>query len=196
MTPQEVKVFFNFRSPYCYLASKQLFAIFEDFHARMLWRPLGGWDGRSPPDRAKVKVPLTRQDIARWARKLGIPCNPPPISTDPTPAGLVSLLAEDKGVLREYIVAMMAKEWAEGADIGQREVLLEVAAGVGLAAGDVEAALDSEANARQLAANWEEAQSIGVMGVPTLVIDDQIFWGNDRLAFVREHLMELRLRRI
>lgn len=196
MTPVDVRVFFNFRSPYCYLASKAMFSVFEDFHARLVWRPLAGWDGRSAPDRAKVKVPLTRQDIQRWARKLGIPCNPPPISTDPTPAGLVSLLAEDKGVLREYVIAMMAREWADAADIGERAVVIEVGSSVGLAAADIEAALDSEANARQLAANWEEAQSLGVMGVPTFVIDDQIFWGNDRLEFVREYLMEKRLRRL
>ena len=196
MTPADVKVFFNFRSPYCYLASKTMFSIFEDFHARLLWRPLGGWDGRSAPDRAKVKVPLTRQDIQRWARRLGIPCNPPPISTDPTPAGRVSLLAEDKGVLREYIVAMMAREWAEATDIGERAEVIEVGNGVGLATADIEAALDGEATEKQLAANWEEAQSLGVMGVPTFVVDDQIFWGNDRQEFLREYLMEKRLRRL
>ena len=52
----DVKVFFNFRSPYCYIASKTMFQIFDDYHANLVWRPLGGWSGRSSPDRAKVSA--------------------------------------------------------------------------------------------------------------------------------------------
>ncbi len=85
--PIDVKVFFNFRSPYCYLASKTMFEIFDKYNTNLLWRPVGGWDLRSPPDRAKKKVPLTRQDVARFAKKMGIPLNPPPMETEPTPAG-------------------------------------------------------------------------------------------------------------
>ncbi len=69
----DVKVFFNFRSPYCYLASKTLFQIFDDYYANLIWRPLGGWGGRSPPERAKVKIPLVRQDMRRITQKMGIP---------------------------------------------------------------------------------------------------------------------------
>ena len=57
-----VKVFFNFRSPYCYLVSHSLFERLAAYDVALEWRSLGGWDGRSSPDRAKVKVPLTRQD--------------------------------------------------------------------------------------------------------------------------------------
>ena len=44
-----IKLFFNFRSPYCYLASKRMFRLVDEYHARFEWRVLGGWDGRSPP---------------------------------------------------------------------------------------------------------------------------------------------------
>ena len=79
--PKQVFVYFHFRSPYCYLASKNLWPIVDEFHTELVWRPLGGWDGRSPPERAKVKVPLARQDLARQCRRMGIPCVPPPITT-------------------------------------------------------------------------------------------------------------------
>jgi 2-hydroxychromene-2-carboxylate isomerase len=194
--PIDVQLFFNFRSPYCYLASKSLFSIFEDFHARLVWRPLGGWDGRSAPDRAKVKVPLTRQDIARWARKMGIPCIPPPISTEPTRAGAGSLLAEERGLLRPYLVEMMRREWAEGKDIGDPAEILDVGVRVGLNRDELTAAIDAPERHAQLKANWAQAQELGVIGVPTFVIDDQIFWGNDRIEFVRDYLGEKRLRRI
>ncbi len=196
MPSAEIRVFFNFRSPYCYLASKRLFELFDDYHADMLWRPLKGWDGRSAPERAKVKVPLSRQDMSRWCRRLGIPFTPPPITTDPTAAAMGSLLAEEKNVLRPYIIEIMHAEWACGQDIGDREVLLKIGVEIGLSRDELETALDDPENAAKLEANWEEAQTLGVIGVPTFVIGEEIFWGNDRIDFVHEYLMEQRLRKI
>jgi len=189
----DIKIFFNFRSPYCYLASKTMFGMLDDFNVNLVWRPLAGWDGRSPPERAKVKIPLTRQDIARWARRMGIPCNPPPPTTDPTIAGLGSLLAEKKGCLKEYIIEVTRCEWAGGNDIGQRDILIAVAESVGLDAKEFEATLDNPESQKQLDDNWKEAQELGVIGVPTFVVNDQVFWGNDRLDFVEDYLAELRL---
>lgn len=183
-----VKLFFNYRSPYCYLASKTLFDVLEKHHVELEWRPLGGWDGRSAPDRAKVKIPLTRQDVARWAKRMKIPYVPPPVTTEPTLAGLGSLAAEEQRLLRPYTQAVMDAEWGEGKDIGDRSLLREIAESVGLV--DIEAAWEDPAKKEQLAANWREAQEIGVIGVPTFVAGDQIFWGNDRLDFLDEHLAE------
>lgn len=193
--PVDVKLFFNFRSPYCYLASKTLFRIVDEYHTRLVWRPVGGWDLRSSPDRAKKKVPLTRQDVARFARRMGIPLTPPPIETEPTLAGAGSLYAEQQGLLRPYIMEMMRTEWAEGKNIGERDVLLQVAEKVGLDRGEFAEAMESPENLAELKANAEEAEELGVIGVPTFVIGDQVFWGQDRLDFVLEHLSELRLKR-
>ncbi len=194
--PVDIKLFFNFRSPYCYIASKRMFAVFDNYHANLLWRPLGGWTGRSSPDRAKVKIPITRQDVARITRKMGIPMNPPPISTDPTRAGAGSLLAEQKGVLRRYIVEMMHKEWAEGQDIGDTDVILQVGESVGLDPADLRDAIDSTENFSQMERNWEEAKEIGVIGVPSFVINEEIFWGSDRIEYLEDHVRELRLARL
>ena len=196
LEPVELKLFFNFRSPYCYIASKFMFEVFDNYHAKLVWRPLGGWTGRSSPDRARVKVPITRQDVARITRRMGIPMNPPPISTEPTRAGAGSLLAEQKGVLRPYIVEMMRKEWAEGQDIGETEIILQVGEEVGLDRGELEEALDSEDNLALLGKNWEEAQDLGVIGVPSFVVGEEIFWGSDRIDYVKDHLRELGLARL
>nr|BAH89579.1 putative 2-hydroxychromene-2-carboxylate isomerase [uncultured bacterium] len=195
-TPVDVKLYFNFRSPYCYIASKTLFAVFDEFHTNLIWRPLGGWTGRSSPDRAKVKVPLTRQDVARITKKMGIPMNPPPITTEPTKAGAGSLLAQSKGLLRPYLVEMMRAEWASGLDIGDTEVILNVGDMVGLERAELAEAIESPANLEQLEKNWEEAQALGVIGVPTFVIGEEIFWGSDRIEYVKEHLRDLRLSRL
>jgi len=192
----DVTLFFNFRSPYCYLASKTLWPMVDDFNTRLIWRPVGGWDLRSSPERAKDKMPLARQDIARFARRLGIPVTPPPRTTDPTLAALGSLLAEEKGLLRPYLVEVMRKEWAEGQDIGQPEVLRAVAEQIGLAPDELSAALTNADYQQQLLRNAEEAAALGVIGVPTFVIGEQIFWGQDRIDFVLEELRELRVARL
>ncbi|MEQ8388081.1 MAG: DsbA family protein [Alphaproteobacteria bacterium] len=185
-----VRVFFNFRSPYCYLVSKRMFRLFDNFQANLVWRPLGGWQGRSAPDRAKVKIPGTRQDVARIGRKMGLPVNPPPIDTDPTAAGAGSLLAEEKGLLRQYVVMMMWTEWAEGENIGDLDVLLKVGEKIGLDRDELAAAASDKARLKQLDANWEEAQASHVIGVPTFVYEDQVFWGNDRLEYLEDIFRE------
>ena len=192
----DVKLFFNFRSPYCYIASKTLFAIFDEFHTNLIWRPLGGWSGRSSPERAKVKVPLTRQDVRRITAKMGIPMNPPPLTTDPTKAGAASLLAQERNLLRPWIVEVMRAEWAGGLDIGDEQVLLEVGKKVGLDAAELQGAFSDEAKLSQLDKNWQEAQELGLIGVPSFQIGDELFWGSDRIQYVMEFLRDLRVSRL
>ncbi len=191
MPATEIKVYFNFRSPYCYLASKRMFGLLDDFDVRFDWRPFGGWDGRSPPERAKIKIPIVRQDVARWAKRMNIPFNPPPITTEPTRAGAISLLAEEKGLLRSWVEAVMHAEWGEGRDIGQLDVLRDVSKAIGLDPDQAAEAADDPARRQHLQDNARLARADHVMGVPSFVIGDQVFWGNDRIDFVREHLQAL-----
>lgn len=189
--PIDVTLYFNFRSPYCYLASKTLWPVVDDYDVNLIWKPVGGWNLRSSPDRAKKKVPLARQDVARFARRLQIPLNPPPMETETTLAAKLSLLAEEKGVLREYIISVMDKEWAEGQNIGEQEILFSAGERAGLNRGDMQTALDNPEYMTLLEANVEEADEKGVIGVPTFLIGDQIFWGQDRIEFVLEELDRL-----
>jgi len=188
---KDVQVYFNFRSPYCYLASKKMFDLVDQHGARFVWRPLGGWAGRSPPERAKYKLPIVRQDVKRWCKRMGILFKPPPVTTDPTIAGAASLLAEERGKLREYVVAVMAKEWAEGADIGNADILLAVGESIGLDRQELADAITNPERLAQLDCNQEEATRKGAFGVPTFIVGDQVFWGQDRIDFVAEYLDEL-----
>ena len=191
MPKAAVKIFFNFRSPYCYLLSQSLFEELSAFDVAIEWYSLAGWNGRSPPERAKVKVPLTRQDVKRWCKRLNIPFNPPPITTDPTPAAKLSFAAEQQDCLAPYVKKVMWAEWAEGKDIGELDVLIEIGKEIGLDKATIVEALNADENAQRLEQNWAQAQSLGVIGVPSFVIGEEIFWGNDRFDFVLEHLREL-----
>lgn len=192
----DVRLFFNFRSPYCYLASKTMFGVFDDFHAALVWRPLPGWAGRSDPERAKIKLPVARQDMRRFAKRLGIPVTPPPTTTDPTRAAAISLLAEEQGLLRPWVVECMRAEWAEGRDIGQEDVLRDVCARIGLDADAAMVAADDAGRLAVLDRHAEEAKAAGAFGVPTFVVGEDIFWGQDRIDFLRDHLRELALARL
>ncbi|MEO1231347.1 MAG: 2-hydroxychromene-2-carboxylate isomerase [Myxococcota bacterium] len=187
---KDVWVFFNYRSPYCYLATHRMWGI-EDAHGgHLVFKPLGGWSGRSPPERAKVKMPIARQDVRRWAKRMKVPCVPPPPTTDPTKAALAALIAVERGLIRPYTNAVMRKEWTEGQDIGDPDVLLPVATGVGLDRAEVIAAFDDPARHAQLEENAQLAAERGIFGVPTFLIGDEIFWGQDRIDFVEEFLDE------
>lgn len=192
----DVTLYFNFRSPYCYVASKTLFQIVDDYRANLVWRPLGGWSGRSAPDRAKVKIPLVRQDVRRITAKMGIPMNPPPITTEPTIAAAASLLAEEHGVLREWIVEVMRAEWANGLDIGEEQVLFDVGEKIGLDQESLRGAFTNPDYLKQLEDNWNEAQELGLFGVPSFRIGEELFWGSDRIEYVLDHLNALRLRKV
>lgn len=194
--PVDIKFYFNFRSPYCYLVSKRVFDIGDEFRVNWIWKPLGGWDGRSKPDRVVKKLPLVRQDVARWCKRYGIPMTPPPKTTDPTRAGAASLYAEDQGKLIPFVIETMAAEWAEGIDIGQLDSLADIAGRIGLDPEALCAAAEDPTNLQILDRNAQEADADGVIGVPSFVISEDIFWGNDRLEFVKEHLDSLGARKV
>ena len=187
-------VYFNFRSPYCYLAANRLFELLENTLVEMLWRPLGAWSGRSSLQQAEQKRRVIRQDIARWAARSGLPLMPPPLTTDPTIAALGSLQAQQQGCLEQYVKTVMSREWGQGQDIGQQQVLVNIAQEIGLDREKFIETITSQSARNKLAENWQEAQSKGVFGVPSFVVGEEIFWGNDRMDFLRDYLQTQRAR--
>lgn len=94
--------------------------------------------------------------------------------------------------MRPYIIEVMRHEWAYGRDIGETEVLLEVGRQIGLDPEELAAAITDRDNLEQLERNAREAADASVIGVPSFVIGDQIFWGQDRIDFVLDELREMR----
>jgi 2-hydroxychromene-2-carboxylate isomerase len=197
VTDKTIEFFFDFGSPTSYLAYKALPALAADAGARIVYRPmlLGGVfkaTGNASPVSVPAKGRWMFQDIQRWAQRHGVPFsfNPAfPINTLPLMRGAAGLQAREPARLTAYCDAVYDALWQHQKNLGDPAVLAETLAGAGF---DAEAFMaligDAEVKAA-LVANTEEAVARGVFGAPTCFVGTQMFFGQDRLDFVREALV-------
>ena len=189
---KRVEFFFDLASPYSYLAATQLPELARRTGATIAWRPfvLGAVmkaTGNDMPARVANKARWMGQDLQRWAAHYGIPWQMTshfPLST--VKAMRLVLLDEIKA--ETVALAAFRALWAEDRNITEEPELRRIAAAGGL---DVTTALAAIEDARikdRLRANTDEAIARGAFGAPTMLVDEQLFWGNDRLHFVEAAL--------
>ena len=195
MTPT-VEYFFDVGSPTSYLAWTQLPRIAAAAGARIVWRPmlLGGVfkaTGNASPVAVPAKGRWMGADIARWAKRYGVPFrfNPHfPINTLTLMRGAAGLQMRRPEAFERYLTTIYEAMWKEPANLGDAGVLATTLAAAGF---DTDAFLalvaDPEVKAR-LVATTEEAVARGVFGAPTFFVGDAMFFGQDRLDFVAEAL--------
>ena len=87
-------------------------------------------------------------------------------------------------------LALYKAYWAEGQDITTDPVLAAAAAGLDTAA--LIAAIDAQETKDHLRATTDEAVRRGAFGAPSMFVGDAMFWGNDRLPLLEEHLAQMR----
>jgi 2-hydroxychromene-2-carboxylate isomerase len=92
------------------------------------------------------------------------------------------LAAERHGLLRPFALEGMRMAFREGADLAEREVVLEAGRRALLDAGELDAGLADAEIKRELRELNEEALAAGIVGVPTVIVAGEPFWGDDRLA--------------
>lgn len=191
---RELEFFFDYGSPFSYLADTQLTGVAERTGARVIYRPmlLGGVfkeTGNSSPIAIEAKRKYLMIDLERWARHYGLPAlhNPHfPINTIRLMRGAVA--AERLGVFAPYHRAVYDAFWREGLNLGDAAVAREVLEWAGLDAARIAAASEEHAVKEVLRASTEAAVARGAFGAPTFFVGDQMFWGNDRLMFVEQAL--------
>jgi 2-hydroxychromene-2-carboxylate isomerase len=187
-----LEFFYDFVSPYSYLASTRVEAEAARVGGTVRFRPflLGGvfnaTGNKAPMDvAAKGKHMMT--DLARWARRLDVPYAWPPRFPVLTVLPLRAAFAAEKlGKLVPYSHAMFRAYWAEGRDVSDAAVVADVANRVGL---DGAALVAEAANHKDaLKAQTQEAVDRGSFGAPTFFVGQDLFVGNDRLDFAIEAL--------
>ncbi|AYC34640.1 2-hydroxychromene-2-carboxylate isomerase [Pseudomonas cavernae] len=189
-----VEFFFDFGSPTSYLAWTQLPKIAAAAGATIVWRPLllGGVfkaTGNQSPAEIPVKGRYMNQDLARFAKRYGVPLrfNPYfPINTLHLMRGAAGY--QDDPRFHAYLAAIFQAMWVDEKPMGRPEVVAEVLAAAGFDPADFERRIGDEAVKERLKATTEEAIGRGVFGAPSFFVDGELFFGQDRLDFIAETL--------
>lgn len=195
MAPQ-VEFWFDFGSPYSYLACRALPAMAARHGAQIAWRPmlLGGvfqaTGNRSPIDNPAKRAFLNK-DLPRWARRYNAPflLNPHfPINTLALMRGAAGLQQRSESDFLRYTDAMMAAMWEQGCNLAQPEALTSVLQRAGFDPGEFHAMVNDPQVKARLKALTDEAVARGVFGAPTFFVGGEMYWGQDQLGFVEEAL--------
>lgn len=200
MPSETVIVYTDYKSPYAYLAKDPAYRLERGFDIRLDWRPytldipaaFGTVEGRSEAQWRKVRYAY--MDVRRFANRRGLTVYGPRKIFDSSLAAIGMLFAQRQGCFRAYHDTVSRRFWRRELDIEDAAAVRAVLAEVGAdAAGfDDFAAGAGRAEHDRLCT---EAESLGVFGVPTFVVDGELFWGHDRLDLVRARLAERGLRR-
>jgi 2-hydroxychromene-2-carboxylate isomerase len=196
-TKRTIEYFFDVGSPTAYLAWTQLPKIAAETGAQIAWRPmlLGGVfkaTGNASPVTVPAKGRWMNDDIARWARRYGVPFafNPHfPINTLSLMRGAAGLQMRRPADFLPYLDVVERAMWEAPKNLGDPAVLAETLAGAGFDASEFMALVADPEVKANLVATTEEAVARGVFGAPTFFVGDAMFFGQDRLDFVREALL-------
>ena len=191
---KHVDVYFDFVSPYPWLASHQLDELRECTAAKFCFVPvlfaaLLDHHSNMGPAEIPAKRRYTIQDTQRWAVHLGLKFKSPPAHPFNPLKPLRVTSAIDNNDLRETLaVGLLDAAWSEGRDIISDSVIGEIADGIGLNGQEVLAKAHTNEIKEKLRLQTERAIQVGVFGVPSFVVDGEIFWGNDRLPLLNAYL--------
>jgi 2-hydroxychromene-2-carboxylate isomerase len=200
MSERAIEYFFDVGSPTSYLAWTQLPRIVAETGATIAWRPmlLGGVfkaTGNASPVTVPAKGRWMSDDIRRWAERYGVPFrfNPHfPINTLTLMRGAAGLQLRRPGELARYLAVVERAMWVEPKNLGDPAVLAETLGAAGFDSAEFMALVgDPEVKAR-LIATTDEAVARGVFGAPTFFVGEAMFFGQDRLEFVRDELLAKR----
>jgi 2-hydroxychromene-2-carboxylate isomerase len=200
--------YYSLSSPWAYFAGPRLQDIVRRHRARLVLKPYdfqsvvpktGGVPLRTRPESRRHYHQL---ELDRWRHHLGMPLilkpkhYPQQLPTDPDwnkYAGWMVIAAQDAGLDPFPLShALLRALWAEERDIANPDVRRAIAEENGYDGATLLAAERSERVLSLYRRFSAEAETLGVFGAPTFVVDGELFWGQDRLGFVDRKLDTLR----
>jgi 2-hydroxychromene-2-carboxylate isomerase len=196
---EELKLYYDTKSPFTYLAMEPAFALPERFAVRLRLLPfvlrIKGPGQRSVYSDWKAKYSYL--DARRFANQRGgFKIMGPKKIYDSTPSLIGGLFAEREGFLREYLMETFRRFFERRLEIDvPDEVAALVAELRGPATEDAYRAFLAGDGPKQLDACIEEGHADHVFGVPIFVLRGELFWGNDRIPVLEERLAEYGLGR-
>ena len=183
----------DYKSPFAYLAKDPTYALEDEFDVAVEWRHftldipsfLGAVETRNETEWRKVRYAY--MDMRRWANKRGLTVKGPRRIYDSSPAAIGMQYAQDQNVFRPYNDRVFDRFWNHQLEVDDVAALTAVLDEVGADAAGFASYLASEGRRRHDAMRLE-TEKLGIFGVPSFVLDGEIFWGYDRMDLLREHL--------
>jgi 2-hydroxychromene-2-carboxylate isomerase len=184
-----VEFYFDFTSPYSYLASELIEPLAARHERSVAYRPtLLGAAFKVSGQRPLIEIPMkgdySRRDLARCARFYGIPFQLPvrfPVSTVTAARCCLVLQRDHPPLAVPFIHRLFRAYFVEGRIISEGEVVHAVLAEAGADATAVLEAAGQSGNKEALKASVEASIARGVFGAPFFFVDEEPFWGCDRL---------------
>jgi 2-hydroxychromene-2-carboxylate isomerase len=192
---RSVLFFFGAMSPYSWLAAERIGALIPD--AR--WRPVFAGGLFKARDRTSWGLTDRRAagmaDCEARARAYGLGEIrwPQPWPTVDVDVGRAMLFARERGRLEAFALEAMRLAFREGHDLGELPVILTAGRRAGLDGAELEDAVRAPRLKAALREATDDALARGVFGVPTFVVRDRLFWGDDQLEHVARATADLRV---
>lgn len=194
--PNTAEFFFDVGSPASYLAWTQMPALCVQAGASLVYKPmlLGGVfqaTGNASPAMVAAKGRYMTVDLGRFAKRYGVDfkMNPHfPINTLQLMRGVIGMQLRQPARFEAFLTAVFTALWVKGANLNDPAVTATTLVEAGFDPTEVFALVNDADIKAALKANTEEAVARGVFGAPTVFVGDAMFFGQDRLDFVREAL--------
>tara|TARA_B100000029_G_C17291019_1_gene857001 strand:- start:200 stop:784 length:585 start_codon:yes stop_codon:yes gene_type:complete len=191
---KKLEFYYDFGSPTAYIAWTQLPKIISEANAELLYIPilLGGVfkaTGNASPAFIPAKGKYMGSDLKRYAKKYGIQFKQNsffPINTLNLMRGAIA--AETLGISDKYIKVIFRAIWEEDLNMGDLNVLTKKLEENNIEADEIVSLTQSDKIKNILKENTEKAVERGVFGAPTFFIGKDMFFGQDRLDWVKEYL--------
>ena len=189
-----ITAYTDVRSPYTFVAKAEAYRWEKDFGATIDWWPyttpledaFGPAEGRD--ERQIRKIKYTYMHVRRLGAAQGLTIRGTKRIFDPTPAHIALLQAKDDGMFRALHDHVFERVFRRELDPDDPEHVRTALRELG---GDIDAWLRRLANgAAELDAINRRAEAQGVFGVPSFILDGELFWGTDTLALIRQKLSE------
>jgi 2-hydroxychromene-2-carboxylate isomerase len=192
---RKIDFYFDFISPFSYLAYHRIpdlaarFGYVLDHHVADLGelRRLAGNTGPRSTEQP-LKLRYSRIDQRRWADRYGIAIKPPVGSHDSSWLNRGTFYALDRDQVRRYLDNAWSKMRRDGRDIAEEALRRDIARALGWPPDDFLAFTLSPQSQDRYQESTRQAHARGVFGVPTMMIGEEMWWGNDRLDFLEEFL--------
>ena len=189
-----IEFFYDVLSPAAYLAWTQLDSLVRRTGAQICYRPvlLGGLfksSGNVGPLTVPAKRAYITRDIPRCAQQLGVPFHwNPHFPFNPLPALRGAVSCRPGGEIERYTALVYRAAWERALNIADLATLTDVLSAGGFDAEDVAKRIQRPEIKQALIDNTEEAVQRGAFGVPTLFVEDEMFFGHDRISAVEWYI--------